>query len=132
MTGYGKMNLLGILILPAAATLAAAIMFGPRVDTLLTVFGMNAVPMLIGGLISALLLRGSRKAGGKGRTMALWPTWIPAIIGIFWYAWDALLPADHDPGRVYIAGPQYLVMIAVLVGVISWVACLAARSKRAG
>lgn len=132
MTGYGKMNLLGMLSLPAVATLAAAVIFGPRVDTLLTVFGMNAISMLIGGLISALLLRGARKAGGKGRAMALWPTWIPAIIGIVWYAWDALLPADHDPGRVYIAAPPYLLMIAILVGAVSWAGCIVARSRRAG
>lgn len=132
MTGYGKINLLGMLAMPAVATLAAVIMFGPRVDTMLAVFGMNAVPMLIGGLFSALLLRGAAKAGGAGRGIALWPTVVPAVVGIVWYLWDALLPADLDPGRVHIAGPQYLLMIAVLMGIVAWVGCLVARSGRAG
>lgn len=132
MTGYGKINLLGMLAMPAVATLAAVIMFGPRVDTMVAVFGLNAVPMLIGGLISALLLRSAAKAGGAGRSIALWPTLVPAGIGIVWYLWDALLPAELDPGRVHIAGPQYLVLIAILVGVVAWVACLMARSSRAG
>lgn len=132
MTGYGKINLLGMLAMPAVATLAAVIMFGPRVDTMVAVFGLNAVPMLIGGMISALLLRSAAKAGGAGRSIALWPTLVPAGIGIVWYLWDALLPAELDPGRVHIAGPQYLVLIAILVGVVAWVACLMARSSRAG
>ena len=132
MTGYGKINLLGMLAMPAVATLAAAIIFGPRVDTMVAVFGMNAIPMLIGGLFTGLLLRGAGKAGGAGRGIALWPTLVPAGIGIVWYLWDALLPADLDPGRVHIAGPQYLLMIAVLMGLVSWVGCLVVRTSRAG
>lgn len=131
MTGYGKINLLGMLAMPAVATLAAVILFGPRVDTMVAVFGLNAIPMLVGGLFSALLLRGASKAGGVGRGIALWPTLVPAAIGIVWYLWDALLPADLDPGRVHIAGPQYLLMIAILMGAVSWIVCLLARSARA-
>ena len=131
MTGYGKMNLLGMLAMPAVATLAAVILFGPRVDTMVAVFGMNAIPMLIGGLFSGLLLRGARKSGGVGRSIALWPTLLPAIIGIVWYLRDALFPAEQDPGRVYIAGPQYLLVIVVLTGLCAWVACAIVRSRRA-
>lgn len=132
MTGYGKINLLGMVAMPAVATLAALIMFGPRVDTMIAVFCMNIVPMLIGGLFTGLLLHGAGKAGGAGRGIALWPTLIPAAIGIVWYLGDALLPAELDPGRVHIAGPQYLVMIAILAGVVAWVGCRLARSSRAG
>jgi hypothetical protein len=132
MTGYGKINLLGMLAMPAVATLASVILFGPRGDTMVAVFGLNAVPMLIGGLISALLLRGARKAGGTCRGIALWPTLVPAGIGIVWYLWDALLPAELDPGRVHIAGPQYLLMIAVGTGIVAWITCLVARLGRAG
>lgn len=132
MTGYGKINLLGMLAMPAVATLAAVIMFGPRVDTMVAVFGLNAVPMLVGGLISALLLRGAAKAGGSGRSVALWPTLVPAGVGIVWYLWDALLPADLDPGRVHIAGPQYLLLLAIVMGIVSWGACRIARASRSG
>jgi len=132
MTGYGKINLLGMFAMPAVATLAAVILFGPRGDTMIAVFALNAVPMLIGGLISALLLRGARKAGGTCRGIALWPTLVPAGIGIVWYLWDALLPAELDPGRVHIAGPQYLLMIAIGTGMVAWITCFIARSGRAG
>jgi hypothetical protein len=131
MSGYGKINLLGMLLMPTIATLAGIVMFGPRVDTMVAVFGMNAIPMLIGGLFSGLLLRGCRKSGGVGRSIALWPTLLPAIIGISWYLRDALFPAEQDPGRVYIAGPQYLLVIAILTGLCAWASCAIARSRRA-
>ena len=130
MSGYGKLNLLGMLIMPVVATLAAVIMFGPRFDTMLVVFGMNAIPMLFAGLFSALLLRGANKAGGVGRGIALWPTMVPAAIGVIWYLWDALIPAELDPGRVYIAGPQYLLGWAFIAGFASWIACIVVRSRR--
>ncbi len=130
MSGYGKINLIGMLAMPAVATLAGVVMFGPRVDTMVSIFGMNIFPMLIGGLISALLLRGASKAGGAGRAIALWPTLVPAGIGIVWYLWDALIPAELDPGRVYIAGPQYLLAIACLTGIAAWISCTVVRSRR--
>lgn len=130
MSGYGKINLLGMVLMPAIATLAGIVMFGPRVDTMVAVFGMNAIPMLIGGLFSGLLLRGAAKAGGVGRWIALWPTLLPAVIGIAWYLRDALVPAELDPGRVYLAGPMYLLPIAILTGLCAWVASLIVRSRR--
>lgn len=132
MSAQGKLNFLGVLIMPVVAMLTGVVMFGPRTDTMLTVFGLNMVPMLVGGVISALLLRSARKAGGAGRSMALWPTFVPAIIGIVWYLSDALFPAENDPGRVYIAGPQYLLGIAVLVGIVAAIGCAIARSRRTG
>ncbi len=132
MSGYGKINLLAMLLMPAIATLAGVVMFGPRVDTMVAVFGMNVVPMLIGGLFSGLLLRSARKSGGSGRSIALWPTVLPAIIGIAWYLRDALFPAAQDPGRVYIAGPQYLLIIAVLTGLCASIVCAIIRSRRTG
>jgi len=130
MSGYGKINLLGMLALPVVATLAALIMFGPRIDTMVTVFGMNIIPMLIGGLFSSLLLRAANKAGGVGRSIALWPTLVPAGIGIVWYLWDALIPAELDPGRVYIAGPQYLLGLACITAILAWVVGIVVRSTR--
>ena len=119
-----------MLALPVIATLAGVVMFGPRLDTMVTVFGLNTIPMLLGGLFSALLLRGANKAGGAGRAIALWPTLVPAGIGIVWYLWDALIPAELDPGRVYIAGPQYLLAVACLTGIVAWFSSIIVRSRR--
>jgi hypothetical protein len=126
MTNYGKLNLLGMLLLPVAATLAALIVFGDRTDTLVTVFSLNLVPMLIAGLVSALLLRGANRAG-KGQRIALWPTAIPAVLGAIWYLFRAVFPAEVAPGAEYIAGPQYVLMGVLLLSLVAWIGCLIAR-----
>ena len=131
MSHYGKINLLGMLALPVVATLAALIMFGPRVDTMVAVFGMNVIPMLIGGLFSSLLLRSANKAGGAGSYIALWPTLVPAAIGIVWYLWEALIPAEIAPGRVFIAGPIYSVGLACMAAIAAWIASVVVRSRQA-
>jgi len=130
MSSYGKINLIGMLALPLVAVLAAIIMFGVRIDTLIFVFGMNAVPMLIGGLISALLLRSANKAGGSGQFIALWPTLVPAVIGSVWYLSGALVPSESDPGREYIAAPIYLVLWVIGMGLVAWIGGIIARSSR--
>ena len=126
MTRYGKINLLGILLLPLAATVAALIVFGIRTDTLVTVFGLNLVPMVISGIVSALLLRGANRVG-KGQGIAVWPTLIPAALGAIWYLFRAVVPEEVAPGAEYIAGPQYLLMAVVLLSVVAWLGCLIAR-----
>jgi hypothetical protein len=122
------MNLAGMLLLPASASVAALICFGPRTDTLITVFALNLVPMLIAGLVSWLLLRGAARAG-KGQGIALWPTIIPAVFGAVWYLWRAVMPAEVAPGAEYIAGPQYLLMAVVVLGIVAWIGCRIARAR---
>jgi|JI102314A1RNA_FD_contig_31_2870711_length_601_multi_1_in_0_out_0_2 hypothetical protein len=126
MSRYGKINLLGMLLLPVAATVAALIVFGNRTDTMLTVFGLNLVPMLIGGAVSGLLVRGANRAG-KGQGIAVWPTLVPAIAGAIWYLFRAVIPAEVAPGAEYIAGPQYLLMGVILMSVVAWIGSLVAR-----
>ena len=128
MTGYGKMNLTGMLLLPVAASLAALISFGSRSDTLITVFALNLVPMLISGLVSWLLLRGAARAG-KGQGIALWPTIIPAVFGAVWYLWRAFMPDPVAPGAEYIAGPQFLLIGVVLLSIVAWAGCRIARAR---
>lgn len=128
MTSYGKLNLLGMLLLPLAATVAALIVFGTRSDTLIAVFGINLVPMLIGGLTAWLLLRGANRAG-KGQFIALWPTLIPAVLGAIWYLFRAFVPAEVAPGAEYIAAPQYLLMGVILLIPLAWIGCRVARAR---
>jgi hypothetical protein len=128
MTGYGRMNLAGMLLLPVAASLAALISFGTRSDTLITVFALNLVPMLVGGLVSWLLLRGAARAG-KGQGIALWPTIIPAAFGTLWYLGRAVVPNAVAPGAEFLAGPQYLLIGVVVLGVVAWIGCRIARAR---
>jgi hypothetical protein len=121
MTSYGRLNLLGMFGLPLIAVIASIIMFGPRGDTIVFVFGTNFIPMLIGGLISGLMLRASNKSG-KGHLMALLPTLIPAGLAAVWYLYGALISSSSDAGREYMALPFYLIGWVVIVGIIATVA----------
>jgi hypothetical protein len=131
MTSYGKTNLLAMIGLPAAAALAAFIVFGPRVDTLATVFGMNLVVTLFGGLFAALLLRGARKSGGIGSGIALWPSVIPAVVGSLWYLFRAVSPEVVAPGREVIAGPQLLLMAVFALWIVAWIVGRVVRAGKA-
>ena len=130
MTSHGKTNLLAMVGLPAAAAVAALISFGPRFDTMAAVFGLNLVVTLIGGLAAALLLRGARKAGGKGAGIALWPSVIPAAFGAAWYLFRAVVPEEVAPGREYLAGPQYLLLATLALIVVAWIAGRVVRARR--
>lgn len=121
MSNYGKLNLLGILGLPVLAVITSIISFGPRGDTMVFVFGSHAIPMLIGGLISALLLRASNKSG-KGHAISLWPTLIPAVLAAIWLLYGALLSSSPDVGREYMALPFYLIGWTVGIGIIAAIA----------
>ena len=130
MSSYGKINMIGMLALPLIAMLGSIIIFGVRVDTQLFVLGTNAVPMLIGGLVSALLLRSVNKRGGGGHYVALLPTLVPAGFGVLWYLFGVVTPAAGDTGREYFAGPFYLLAWAVGTAIVAWVSCLLMRAGK--
>ena len=129
MTNYGKYNLYAILGLPIIAVLGSIVMFGFLPDTIAFVFGTNLAPMLIGGIVSALLLRFLTKPGGKGRFIAIWPTLVPAAFAALWYIGGAIIPNASDPGREYFALPIYLVMWVVVMSVVALIGCLVVRSS---
>ena len=129
MTNYGKYNIYAILGLPIIAALGSIVMFGFLPDTIVFVFGTNLAPMLIGGIVSALLLRFLTKPGGKGRFIAIWPTLVPAAFAALWYIGGAIIPNASDPGREYFALPIYLVMWVVVMSVVALIGCLVVRSS---
>jgi hypothetical protein len=134
MTPYGRYNLLALVGMPVAAVLAAAItpaLDKPYAATFVSVFVMNLIPMLIAAAATGLLLRGSRKAGGAGASVALWPAVGTAAVGAVWYLGRALVPDPVAPGVEYIAGPQELLMLAVALSVVAWIASRVVRARRA-
>ena len=134
MTSYGKLNLLALIGMPVAAALAVAItpaLDKPYAATYLTVFVMNLVPMLIGAAATGLLLRGTRKAGGAGSGIALWPSLGTAIIGALWYLGRAVVPDPIAPGVEYIAAPQDLLLLVIALWVVAWIVIRIGRARQA-
>lgn len=131
MSKHGKLNLIGMLSLPVVTMLAVMIatangVFDAYAATYAWLFAINAVPMLLGGLFSWLLLR--KSTGDAARLIAIMPTLIPAAIGIVWYLWRAISPAEVGPGAEYVAAPQYLVIWVLLATVGAWIAGRFVRS----
>lgn len=120
MSSYGKLNLVAMLTVPLVAALGSVLMFGVRLDTQAFVFVTNGIPMLIGAVAAAVLLRVTKKSD-KGRLVALWPTLVPAAAGILWYLYG-LVVTGPDSGREYFAGPFYLLAGVVAMIVVSTLA----------
>ncbi len=128
MSKYGKINLIGMLGLPLVAVVGSIIIFGLLIETQLFVLWTNAVPMLIGGLVSGLLLRSARKSGSRGSYIALLPTLVPATFGVLWYLLGVVAPGA-DSGREYFAGPFYLLVWAIGTAVFAWIGSMLVRIR---
>ena len=118
MTTQGKLNLLAIILLPAAAVLGSAIatsngVFRAYTDTYIFIFALNCVVTLPAALFSGLFLR--KSLGNKSRWLAILPTLVPVAIGSFWYIWRGISPAPVAPGAEYIGAPQYLLVTLLVV-----------------
>jgi len=117
MTTQGKLNLLGLVLLPAAAVLGAVLatsngVFNAYSATYVFLFWLNCVITVPAVLLSGLLLR--RSTGDRARWIAVLPTLVPVTIGTVWYLWRGISPATVAPGAEYIGAPQYL-MVALIV-----------------
>lgn len=111
MTKQGKYNLFGIILLPLAAVLAAAIATMNGVweaygKTYGFLFGINFAFILLVGILVGLPLLWIR--GEQFRWLLISPTVIPAAVGSVWYLWSAVFPSAVAPGWQFIGVPQYL------------------------
>lgn len=117
MTTQGKLNLLGMILLPTAAMLGTALATANGVleaypATYGFLFALNCVISIPAALLSYLFLR--RSSGNVSRWIAILPTLVPVVWGSAWYIWRGLAPAAVAPGAEYIGAPQYL-LVGMLV-----------------
>jgi hypothetical protein len=128
---YGKLNLLGMVLMPLFAVICSLVVFGSRIDTQLFVFGTNLIPMLIGGCFAGLLIRAANKAHVSNKYLiALSPSLLPAAAGVLWYLGGLLNVSSGDSGREFFAGPMYLLGGVLIVGIVAVVVYLVTPAKR--
>jgi hypothetical protein len=129
MTRFGKLNLLAMALPPAAAAIDGLSLFGASDGKAVAWMALLAfVPMIIAGPIVGLLIRSSnRKHGGRGASVALWATLIPAVFTALWYLSLAARPSAVAPGFESLAGPQYLLLGVIGMLVISTIGWFIAR-----
>jgi hypothetical protein len=117
MSKHGRLYILGMLLLPVAVVVAAAIATANGVwnaysDTYIFLFALNSVVTVPAAIFSGIFLR--RSTGNSARWVAILPTIIPSVYGSVWYLWRAVFPAKVAPGAEYIGAVQYL-MIGMIV-----------------
>jgi hypothetical protein len=118
MSKQGRLNLLGMLLLPVAVVVAAGIatangVWNAYADTYIFLFALNSVVTVPAAIFSGLFLR--RSAGDTARWVAILPTLIPSVYGAVWYLWRAVFPAKIAPGAEYIGAVQYLMIGMILI-----------------
>jgi hypothetical protein len=122
MTKQGTINLAGVVLLPAAAVLGAALAtmngaFNAYGATYVFVIIINCIITIPAALLSGLLLRWS--GGDRSRWVAILPMLVPVAIGSVWYIWRGIIPAAVAPGAEYIGAPQYLMVIMLVAAFIA-------------
>ena len=125
MTSYARINLISMIAMPVLAMVAAAItpaLDQPYLATFVTIFVINLVVMLIGGLGTALMIRGARRRGVTASPVVLLPSLVPAIVGSAWYLFRAVVPETVAPGAEILAVPQYLLFAAIALWLGCWIA----------
>jgi hypothetical protein len=133
MTSYGRINLISMIAMPVLAMVAAAItpaLDRPYLATFVTVFVINLIVMLIGGLGTALMIRGARRRGVPASPVVLLPSLVPAIVGSAWYLFRAIEPEAVAPGAEFLAVPQYLLPVALALWLGCWIASRTVVSRR--
>ena len=112
-----KLNLIALVTMPLVAVFSSTIAIEVDIKSIATIFAINLIPMLVSSGIGYLLL-------GKAKTSAAAIASIasPVLMSFSasaWYLIRVLSPSVNAPGIEYLALPQYILVGAVVVGMLS-------------
>jgi len=112
-----RLNLIALVTMPLAAVFSSSIAIEVDIRSIATIFGINFIPMLISSGISYLLLR---KANTNAAVIVSITS--PVLISFSttaWYIIRLLFPNTNAPGIEHLAVPQYILVGAVVFGILS-------------
>ena len=112
-----RLNLIALVTMPLAAVFSSSIAIEVDIRSIATIFGINFIPMLISSGIGYLLLR---KANTNAAAIACVAS--PVLISFStsgWYIIRLLFPNTNAPGIEHLAVPQYILVGAVVFGILS-------------
>ena len=112
-----RLNFIALVTMPLVAVFSSSIAIEVDLKSIATIFGINFIPMLISSGIGYLLLR-------KAHTNAAVIVSItsPVLISFStsaWYIIRLLFPNTNAPGIEHLAVPQYILVGAVVFGILS-------------
>jgi len=112
-----KLNFIALATMPLVAVFSSGIAIEVDLKSIATIFGINLIPMLISSGIGYLLLR---KASTNAAAIASVAS--PVLISFSasaWYIIRLLFPDTNAPGIEHLAMPQYILVGAVVFGILS-------------
>ena len=112
-----KLNLIALVTMPLVAVFSSSIAIEVDIKSITTIFFINLIPMLISSGIGYLFLR---KANTN--TAAIASVASPILMSFStsaWYIIRLLFPNTNAPGIEHLALPQYILVGAVVFGILS-------------
>ena len=112
-----KLNFIALATMPLVAVFSSGIAIEVDLKSIATIFGINLIPMLISSGIGYLLLR---KASTNAAAIVSVAS--PVLISFSasaWYIIRLLFPDTNAPGIEHLAMPQYILVGAVVFGILS-------------
>ena len=112
-----KLNFIALVTMPLVAVFSSSIAIEVDIKSIATIFFINLIPMLISSGIGYLLLR---KANTNAAAIASVAS--PVLMSFStsaWYIIRLLFPNTNAPGIEHLALPQYILVGAVVFGILS-------------
>ena len=114
---HKKLNLMALTTMPLVAVISSSIAIEVDFKAIATIFAINLIPMLVSSGIGYLLLR---KANTNAAAIASIAS--PVLMSFSasaWYIIRLLFPDTNAPGIEHLAMPQYMLVGAVVFGILS-------------
>ena len=112
-----KLNLIAMVAMPVVAVFSSIIVIEVDIKSIATIFGIYFVPMLISSGIGYLLLR---KANTNAAVIAsVASPLLMSFSASAWYIIRLLYSDTNAPGVEHLAMPQYILIGAVVFGILS-------------
>tara|TARA_B100001750_G_scaffold159230_1_gene128311 strand:- start:126 stop:515 length:390 start_codon:yes stop_codon:yes gene_type:complete len=112
-----RLNLIALVTMPLVAVFTSSIAIEVDIKSIGIIFGINFIPMLISAGIGYLLLR---KANTNAAAIAAVASpFLMSFSTSGWYIIRLLFPNTNAPGIEHLAVPQYILVGAVVFGILS-------------
>ena len=112
-----KLNFIALVMLPLVAVFSSSITIEVDIKSIATIFAINLIPMLISAGIGYLLLR---KANTNAAAVAsITSPVLMSFSASAWYIIRLLFPDTNAPGSEHLAMPVYILVGAVVFGILS-------------
>jgi len=112
-----KLNFIALATMPLVAVFSSSIAIEVDLKSIATIFGINLIPMLISSGIGYLLLR--KASTNAAAIVSIASPVLISFSASAWYIIRLLFPDTNAPGIEHLAMPQYILVGAVVLGILS-------------